>query len=59
MISLYHYIQDCLAMGHYGAYVWSAYGLVTMVLVLNVWAIKSQRQQIRRRLQRWFKDQVK
>ncbi|WP_157994594.1 heme exporter protein CcmD [Peristeroidobacter agariperforans] len=30
-------MKDVLDMGDYGVYVWSCYGLVLAVLVLNVW----------------------
>ena len=30
-------LKDVLDMGDYGVYVWSCYGLVFTVLVLNVW----------------------
>ncbi len=30
-------LKDVLDMGDYGVYVWSCYGLVFGVLVLNVW----------------------
>ena len=30
-------LRDMLDMGDYGPYVWSCYGLVLAVLVLNVW----------------------
>ena len=30
-------LKDVLDMGYYGVYVWSCYGLVLAVLVLNVW----------------------
>jgi heme exporter protein CcmD len=30
-------LKDMLDMGDYGVYVWSCYGLVLAVLVLNVW----------------------
>lgn len=30
-------LRDLLDMGDYGVYVWSCYGLVLAVLVLNVW----------------------
>jgi heme exporter protein CcmD len=30
-------LKDMLDMGDYGVYVWSCYGLVLGVLVLNVW----------------------
>ena len=30
-------LRDVLDMGDYGVYVWSCYGLVLAVLVLNVW----------------------
>ena len=30
-------LKDVLDMGDYGVYVWSCYGVVFAVLVLNVW----------------------
>lgn len=30
-------LKDVLDMGDYGVYVWSCYGLVLAMLVLNVW----------------------
>jgi heme exporter protein CcmD len=30
-------LKDMLDMGDYGVYVWSCYGLVLAILVLNVW----------------------
>ena len=33
-------MSEFLAMNGYGAYVWSAYGITLVVLVLNVWAGK-------------------
>lgn len=46
-----------LAMGGYASYVWSAYGLVGMVLVLMWSGIKWQRMQTRKKLQRWLQGQ--
>jgi heme exporter protein D len=47
---------DFLAMGHHGLYVWSAYGICLVVLVLNVavplLARKRYLQQEARRLRR-------
>lgn len=44
-------------MGGYAAYVWSAYGLVAMVLLMNLFAVKRQQKQVRNRLKQWFKQQ--
>jgi heme exporter protein D len=45
-------------MGGYGAYVWSAYGMVSMVLVLNVLGIQWNRRRTRALLGQWFKRQL-
>ncbi|CAM2976753.1 heme exporter protein CcmD [Legionella worsleiensis] len=47
--------NEWLAMGGYSAYVWSSYGLVGFVLIMNFLRIKRQRNQTRQKLQRWFK----
>lgn len=44
-----------LTMGNYSIYVWPAYGLVCVVLVMNLLGIKIQRNQTRKKLQQWFK----
>jgi heme exporter protein D len=46
-----------LAMGGYSLYIWPAYGLVCVVLVTNLLAIKLQRERILKKLQRWLKRQ--
>lgn len=47
-------LKDVLDMGDYGVYVWSCYGLVFAVLVLNVWlgkrSLAEQVQSAKRRL---------
>ena len=30
-------MMEFLRMGGYGAYVWSAYGITLMVLIINIW----------------------
>ncbi|ARG97231.1 heme exporter protein CcmD [Legionella micdadei] len=50
-------LQQCLAMGGYGPYVWPAYGLACIVLLMNFLSIRLQRQRTRRSLQQWFKRQ--
>jgi heme exporter protein CcmD len=41
-------LKDVLDMGDYGVYVWSCYGLVFAVLILNVWLGKrSLAEQVR------------
>ncbi len=44
-----------LSMGGYASYIWPAYGLVGIVLVMNIVGIKWQKKQTRLELQRWFK----
>ncbi|HEY0684789.1 MAG TPA: heme exporter protein CcmD [Steroidobacter sp.] len=48
-------MKDVLDMGDYGVYVWSCYGLVLAVLVLNVWlgrrALAEQVLHAKRRVQ--------
>ena len=41
----------------YAAYIWSAYGVVFVVLTMNWWLIKRQRRQTFKILQQWFKRQ--
>ena len=43
-----------LAMGGYAIYVWPAYGLVCVVLVMTMSGIKWQRVQIRKKLHQWL-----
>lgn len=43
------------SMGGYYAYVWSAYGLVLSVMLVNYLLIKKQSIQIRQRVTRWLK----
>ena len=42
-------------MGGYSMYVWPAYGIVCVVLTMNLLGIRWQRKRTRRRLQQWFK----
>ncbi len=46
-----------VAMGGYSFYIWPAYGLVCVVLVMNLLGIKWQRQRTRKKLHQWFKRQ--
>ncbi|AUH72692.1 heme exporter protein CcmD [Legionella sainthelensi] len=46
---------EWLTMGGYSIYVWSAYGLVSVVLVMNLLGMKWKRKQTRQKLQQWFK----
>lgn len=46
---------DWLAMGGYSAYVWSAYGLVGAVLIMNLVGIKWQKSRAQQKLHQWFK----
>ncbi|WP_392536829.1 heme exporter protein CcmD [Legionella sp. 227] len=46
---------EWLAMGGYSRYVWPAYGLVGIVLIINLLGMKWKGKQTRRQLQQWFK----
>lgn len=43
------------AMGGYSVYVWSAYALVTLVLVLNGIAVRVHKKRLHQKLRQWFK----
>jgi heme exporter protein CcmD len=44
-------VSEFLAMNGDGAYVWSAYGITLLVLILNAWLARSKRQSALRRAQ--------
>lgn len=44
-----------LSMGGYSHYVWSAYGLVSLVLIMNVLANQRKKKQTYYKLQQWYK----
>ena len=46
-------VTDFLYMGGYGSYVWSAYGLSLLVLVLNVIAARVRSQNVRREARKY------
>ncbi|ARB90897.1 heme exporter protein CcmD [Legionella longbeachae] len=46
---------EWITMGGYSIYVWSAYGLVSVVIVMNLLGMKWKRKQTRQKLQQWFK----
>ena len=48
-------ILEWFAMGGYSMYVWSAYGLVCAVLLLNIMTIKWQKNRTQQKLRHWFK----
>ncbi len=50
-----NHLIEWLAMGGYAPYVWSAYGLVTMVLVLNLFGVRRQKIRTQQQLKHWFK----
>lgn len=47
-----------LAMNGYSYYIWSAYGLVALVMVVNIIEIKHQRNKVWQKLQRWFNSSL-
>ena len=46
-----------LSMGGYSLYVWPAYGLVGVMLVINILGIKIQNRKSHKKLLDWFKRQ--
>lgn len=50
------YLINWLAMGGYAAYVWSAYGIVGLVFIVQVLANKRHQRQTRRLLRHWLKQ---
>ncbi|RUR13296.1 heme exporter protein CcmD [Legionella sp. km772] len=44
------------SMGGYANYVWPAYGLVSLTLVIIIVSVKNQRKRTHRKLQQWFKS---
>ncbi len=50
--------QLWFAMGGYSFYIWPAYGLVAMVLLITTLGAKVQGRRIRKKLQQKFKRQV-
>jgi heme exporter protein CcmD len=40
--------MDALAMGNYGAYVWSCFGLVLIVIIFSEWRARVRHKQIYR-----------
>jgi heme exporter protein D len=47
---------EWLKMGGYSIYVWPAFGLVWIVLVMNLLGVKWKKKQTRQKLQQWFKQ---
>ncbi|MCC5793033.1 MAG: heme exporter protein CcmD [Natronohydrobacter sp.] len=46
---------EWLTMGKYSLFVWPAYGLVCVILVMQLLGIRWQRRKTMQRLQHWFK----
>ena len=47
-------VTEFLAMGTHGLYVWSAYGVSILALLLLTWNTLSQRHQIKKKLRKRF-----
>ncbi|MBA2656046.1 MAG: heme exporter protein CcmD [Tatlockia sp.] len=45
-------------MGGYSYYVWPAYGLVVLVMLVNILSFKLRARRVRKNLHQWFKRQV-
>jgi heme exporter protein D len=50
--------QHWFAMGGYSFYIWPAYGLVAMVLLINILSAQVQGKRVRKKLQQRFKRQA-
>ena len=51
-----HEMIQWFFMGGYACYVWTAYGLVSLLLILNGVSCVMQGKRIRKSLQTWFKQ---
>jgi heme exporter protein CcmD len=40
--------MEGLAMGNYGAYVWTAYGLTLVVVLINEWRVRARQSTVYR-----------
>ena len=40
--------MEALAMGNYGAYVWTAYGLTLVVVLINEWRVRARQSMVYR-----------
>ncbi len=49
--------KEFIDMGGYGAYVWSAYGLTTLVLIWNVVAPLFRRREVLGKLETWYRQE--
>jgi heme exporter protein D len=47
---------EWVSMGGYSAYVWPAYGLVSLVLLSVFLSVKAQKKRTQKKLQHWFKS---
>jgi len=50
-------LMQWFSMGGYSFYVWPAYGLVFMVLMLNVFVIKKDQKLMKKKLIKWFNQE--
>ncbi|BAV33217.1 hemagglutination activity protein [Sulfuricaulis limicola] len=46
---------EFFAMGGYGLYVWSSYGLAALILILNLYLPLRRRQAVRRQLREFMR----
>lgn len=42
----WHSFQEFIAMGGYGFYVWSSFGITFLAMMIELWALKKRRQRI-------------
>lgn len=48
-------ISQWFTMGGYSLYIWPAYGVVCVVLVMHLLGLRRQRLKVKRNLVQWFK----
>ncbi len=48
-------LMQWVQMGGYSIYIWPAYGLVCVVLIMNIVGIQWQRKRTRNILQQWYR----
>jgi len=48
-------VNQWVTMGGYASYIWSAYGLTSVILLANIWVVRQQKRKTMHRLCRALK----
>lgn len=49
-------LSHWFVMGGYAGYIWSAYGLASLVLIGNSWVVRQHRQKIRKQISQYLEN---